>query len=182
MGKIITKGVIKTYKQLIKDIINDLGETLYLYYKPKKEWCPNCLIDKASHASKNIFNSSFISPITIFGNLVSPKSFTLGRCPVCKGTGELLDYSPVSIRGVVKWRPQYSEQENTPAGLEGENIVRVKAKKIFYEKIRDCDYAMIDGVRCKLMKPPIIRVLGGTDELVVAFFETVEIGSSIKEK
>lgn len=180
MGKIVTKSIQRTYRSLIKQTIKDLGEAVQLYYGPEEIFCPNCYFDTVSGKSKGIFNTSFITPITIYGVVINPKSFSRGRCPICLGEGKLLDYTPIVVQALVKWAPTDSEMERTVAGDEGKNIVRVKARKSYYVRIRDCKYAMIDGVRCELFKPPTLRGLGKNDEIVVAYFEAVEVGKGVK--
>jgi len=181
MGKIVTKAIKRVYKDLIKQVIKDLGEPILIYGTPEVADCPDCLFDRVTGKSKNIFDSSFVAPTTIFDVVINPQSFTNGRCPVCKGEGRLFDYTPKTVRAIVKWRIEDSEMERMVAGDEGSNLVRIKAKKSFYETIRDCEYAMIDGVKCVLVKPPVIRGLGQQDELVIAYLQAVSVGGSIKE-
>ena len=181
MAKIVTKPVFRMYKDLMCQVIKDLGESVLLYYDPDIADCPNCHYDRVTKKSKNVFDSSFIAPVTIFGTLISPQPFTRGRCPVCTGEGKLYSYTPITVQGLVKWQPNDSEMERTVAGDEGYNIVRVKARKTYYEKIRDCKYAIIDGTKCEIIRPPIFRGLGKQDEVIVAYFEAVETGKSVKE-
>ena len=181
MAKIVTKPVFRIYKDLMRQVIKDLGQSVSLYHDPDVADCPNCIWDRVSKKSKNIFDSSFVTPVTIFETLISPQSFTRGRCPVCKGEGKLYNYTPIIVQALVKWDPGKSDSERTVAGVEGFNVVRIKARKTYYEKIRDCNYAIIDGVRSELVKPPILRGLGKQDEVVVAYFEAVEVGKSVKE-
>lgn len=181
MGKIVTNAIKKTYKNLVKQVIKDLGESIQLYYAPVETACPNCYWDPVNKQSKNVYNSSFIAPVVIYDVTINPQSFTRGRCPVCKGAGILYSFTPIVVKALVKWSPEDSEMEYSVAGKEGMNIVRVKARKTYYVKIRDCNYAMIDGVKCELLKPPVFRGLGKDDEMVVAFFGSVEPGKSVKE-
>lgn len=181
MAKIVTNAIRKTYKDLIKQVIADLGESIFVYGPPEEEDCPNCLSDLVTGESKNIYDSSFTTPVTIFGQTVSPQPFNRGRCPICKGVGKLKDYSPVTVRALVKWRVENGDMENTPVGIEGQNLVRIKARSTYYDTIRDAEYVIIDGVRCELYQPPVFRGLGQQDEMVVAFFKAVEPGHSVKE-
>ena len=181
MGTIVTNAIRKIYRDLIKDVVKDLGESIYVYGPPEEADCPNCLYDLTTGQSKNVFDTTFVSAVTIFDKLISPKSFTRGRCPVCKGKGKLYNRAPSNIRALVKWRSEDGDMEHTPAGVEGSNIVRVKARRSSYERLRDCEYAVIDGVKCLLVKPPVFRGLGKQDELVVAYFQAVDVGHSVKE-
>ena len=181
MAKIVSKPIFKIYSNLIKQVIKDLGESVQLYHDPSVADCPNCHYDRVAKQSKNIYDASFTVPETVLGTLITPQSFTRGRCPVCKGEGKLYSYIPINLQALVKWQPNDSEMERSPAGDEGFNVVRVKARKSYYEKMRDCNYAVIDGVRCELIRPPIFRGLGKQDEIVVAYFEAVEVGKSVKD-
>jgi hypothetical protein len=181
MGKIVTNSIRSQYKSLIKQVIKDLGEGIDVYSAPLKEQCPNCKLDLVTKKSKNVYDTSFTASTVIFGNTIEPQSFSRGRCPVCKGDGYLFSLQPKTIKALVKWDPDKGDMDKTPAGYEGKNIVRVKASKSYYSYIRDCEYAYIDGVKCELFKPPTRRGLGATDELVVAYFQAVETGKSVKE-
>lgn len=181
MGTIVTNAIRKIYRDLIKDVVKDLGESIYVYGAPEEEDCPNCLFDLSTGLSKNVFDSSFVTPVILFGETINPTSFSRGRCPICKGKGKLYNRTPSNIRALVKWRVEDSDMEQTPAGAEGSNLVRIKARKSSYVRIRDCEYAVIDGVRCELVKPPVFRGLGKQDELVVAYFQAVGVGHSVKK-
>lgn len=182
MGKIVTSSIKKIYKDLVKQVIKDLGEPVYLYYDPEVARCPNCFWDAATGKSKNVYDTSFVTPIVVLGNTIVPVPFLRGRCPVCRGEGSLFSYIPVVMKALVKWQPADSELVRTVAGDEGSNIVRVKASKSYYIKVRDAKYALIDGVRCELVRPPILRGLGKDDQMVVAFFQAVEVGKSTKDR
>lgn len=180
MGKIVTSAIRKTYRDLIKDVVKDLGESIFVYGAPTKTDCPNCFSDLVTGKSKNVFDSSFVAPVIIFEVVITPTSFTRGRCPVCRGEGNLTSVIPANVQALVKWNPSDSELEKTPVGFEGKNIVRIKARKTHYTRLRDCEYALIDGVRCALSSPPVFRGLGKQDELVVAFFQAAEVGHNVK--
>jgi len=181
MGKIVTNAIRKTYKNLIKSVVKDLGETILVYGAPEKTMCPNCFQDLVTGKSKNVFRDTFITPVVIYGVTINPQAFTRGRCPVCKGEGYLTYVVPTIVKALVKWNPKDGELSRTPVGIEGSNIVRIKARRSYYEAIRDSVYATIDGVRCVLSSPPVYRGLGAQDELVVAFFQSVSPGFSVKE-
>jgi hypothetical protein len=73
------------------------------------------------------------------------------------------------------------EMIETPGGLEGKNVCRIKADKCYYDIIRDSTYAVIDGVKCELHLPPVLRHVGMVDVMVTAFFVAVEVGHSVRE-
>jgi len=181
MGKIVTNAIRSTYKSLIKTVVKDLGETILVYGPPEKQPCPNCYQDLVTGESKNIFNSSFVTPVVIFDEAISPLSFNRGRCPVCKGAGYLFNEVPTIVKALVKWNPKDGAMDLTPAGIEGSNIARIKARRSYYQAIRDASYFMVDGVRCVLTSPPVFRGLGAQDELVVAFLQSTATGHSVKD-
>jgi len=180
MAKIVTGAIRRIYKNLIKDVVKDLGESVLVYGAPDSEDCPNCLRDLVTGTSKGVFDSTFVVSVVIFDVTITPQAFTRGRCPVCKGDGFLFSRTATIVRALVKWNPQDGELENTPAGVEGQNIVRIKARSSNYAVIRDNEYVTIDGVKCELVKPPVYRGLGAQDELVVAFFKAVQVGKNVK--
>jgi hypothetical protein len=182
MAKIVTNPIRRTYRRLIRQVIKDLGKTVYVYPNPETYDCPQCLHDLVTGESKNISNPNFITPVVIFGETISPQPFTRGRCPVCKGKGHLSHYTPVIVQALVKWPIEDGDIENTPAGIEGSNLTRIKARSTYYQTVRDAEYFIVDGVRCELFQPPVIRGLGKQEEMVVAFLKASDPGHSVKER
>lgn len=182
MAKIVTPGIRKTYHNLITQVVADLSKTILAHMPPDKEQCPNCLWDAINNKSSGTFNSTFVTPVVIFGNTISPSSFTRGRCPICFGVGYLT--SPVirNIKALVKWNPKGSSAlEITPAGREGAPVVRIKVPRVNFDSIVSAEYFTVDGVKCELNEPPTIRGLGTQEELVVAFLLATEVGSDVKK-
>jgi hypothetical protein len=144
----------------------------------------NCHQDSTG-ASVNKFNTSFVTPVVIFGVTYSPQSFTRGRCPVCYGEGHLEYESTTIIHAITHWNPQsvmsHGEMEATPAGLEGKNAVRVKAAKCYYNIMRDSEKAVIDGIECVLHLPPVLRSVGTKDVMAIAYYVATEVGSSVRD-
>jgi len=180
MSKLISDEVKRTYQKLMKDLIKDAGQQVDIYGIPEEADCPNCLSDLVTGKSKGVYDTTFLSPTTIFGNVITPLSFSRGRCPVCKGEGKLFNRTPYKVKALIRWNPTAGEMEVSPVGREGHSVVRIKTEPCYYEKVRDSEFIIVDGVRCELIRPPILKGIGKRDAAVVAFLSPVEIGKSTK--
>jgi len=179
----VPNNLPREIKNVFNSIRKELSRKLYLKLEPNKEDCPNCLTS-ATGDSLDKFDSSFVTPVEIFGNIISPSSFSRGRCPVCYGKGYLEQENIVCIRGLVLWNPigedSRGDLQRTPVGIEGYNIVQVKADKCYYESLRDCVGAVIDGVDCELQVPPTLRNVGPVEITAVAYFITTDVGHTVR--
>ena len=179
---IVTPAIRKIYKDLIKEVMNDLNKPILVYLEPEKEGCPNCFFDSANKRSSGKFDSTFVTPVVIFGETISPQLFTRGRCPVCLGVGYLKDEVVRNVKALVKWNPMpASNLEIIPVGREGSAVVRIKVLRTDYEIVKAGLYCLIDGVRCENIRPPTIRGLGTQEELAVFYFQEVEVGWDVKK-
>jgi len=182
LAKIVTPGIRKIYKDLIKQVVEDLHKPIVAYLPPEEVDCPDCIYDFANKKSSGTFDSSFVTPVVIFGNTINPQPFTRGRCPVCLGAGILTNDVIKNIKALVKWNPRRSDViDSTPAGREGAPIVRIKVLRSDFDTVVSARYFVIDGIRCELNEPPTVRGLGTQEELVVAFLLAVEVGSDVKK-
>ena len=180
----IPKGLEKEMRKMFTTLVKEAGKYITIFGAPEKSGCPNCYQDNTG-ISVNTFNSSFVVPTVIFGVTYSPISFTRGRCPVCEGTGSLTYADSYKVKALVLWNPasvsgSKGELNTTPAGLEGSNVVRIKADRCYYERLRDCTKATIDGVECSLALPPTIRFVGKEDVLVTVYFIATEVGHNVR--
>jgi hypothetical protein len=89
---------------------------------------------------------------------------------------------------LVTWDPQNRYTNNTvytPAGTEGSTVVQLKTDPKHYELFKNCSRIIVDGVECKLSKPPILRGLGNQSVLIISAFTTdkpkLDSGEIIKE-
>jgi hypothetical protein len=104
------------------------------------------------------------------------KYFVKGRCPVCLGKGYLETKRKRWIDAVVAWDPSQRGSGNqmvyTPAGTEGSTIVQLKTDPKYYDLFKNSESLLIDGVECKMSRPPILRGLGNQAILVITAFTT----------
>jgi hypothetical protein len=178
---LIPPNLGKEIRDKFKTARNETSKYIYLYGTPDKEDCPNCLA-LPDGSSSGTYDSTFTTPVVIFGETITPTSFTRGRCPICSGKGNLEQESKQGIKAIIRWNPSGDgDLDITAAGLEGYNIVLVKADRKYYEKIRDCNKAEIEGIECVLLSPPTIRFVGSIDVSVIAYFSSKDVGHSIRE-
>lgn len=180
----IPKGLVKEIKTKFTQLKRETSTEVTIFGSPEKEDCPNC-IASIEDASLNIYNSSFTTPVVIFGETINPTPFSRGRCPVCYGKGYLSYESSTVIKALVRWNPPDSGPRGYmvegPGGIEGKNVVRVKADVCYYEKLRDCEYIKVSNIKCELLNPPVFRSANGTDFGVTAYFISTEPGHSVRE-
>lgn len=182
MAKIVSPSIRKIYKNLIRDTVEDLNKPIKIFLPPDKADCPNCRWDFINQKSSGTFDSSFVSPVVIFGETINPQSFSRSRCPVCLGEGILTSDVVKNAKALVKWNPRRPGViEATPVGRESSPVVRIKLLRKHYTDVINSVYFLVDGVKCELDEPPTIRGLGTQEELVVAFLISVEEGSDVKK-
>lgn len=179
---IVTPAIRKIYKDLIKQVVEGLHKPILVFSVPLKEDCPNCVYDFINKRSSGNFQVSFVTPVVIFGNTISPKNFQRGRCPVCFAVGHLEQEAKRNVKALVKWNPSAAEDiESLPVGREGKALVRIKVLRADFSLINDATYFLVDGVKCEAIKLPTIRGLGTQEELVIAFLQEVEPGKDVKK-
>jgi len=179
---IVTPAIRRIYKNIITEVVEDLHKPITVFLPHTKVDCPNCIYDFVNKKSSGEFDTSFISPVVIFGNTINPISFTRGRCPVCFGEGHLEQESSRTVKALIRWNPQGADDlEVLPVGREGKARVRIKVLRTDFDLVKDSIYFLIDGVKCELIQPPTIRGLGVQEELVSAFLQEVEPGKDVKK-
>lgn len=153
----------KRFKSAWERTMAGLGRRIVIYLPDLESECPNCYYDKVNRVSSGIAK---VSP-------GDPNYFTVGRCPVCLGKGVLTTTRRRCIDGIVIWNPGGEGMNSltfTEAGFEGATRVEIKTDPCHLELIKECKYAVIDGVRCRLSNPPILRGLGEQHILIALFF------------
>lgn len=155
----------RRFKNAWKSVSNGLGRRIVVYQPDTECECPNCYYDKVNRTSSGICK----------GSPGDPNYFAVGRCPVCLGKGVLVTTRRKCIEGIVIWNPSGDRMNSltfTEAGFEGATKVEIKTDPCNLELIKNAKYVLIDGLKCKLSNPPIIRGLGEKDILIALFFTT----------
>jgi len=162
------------FKKSWDRLLDGLGRRIVVYLSDLESECPNCYYDKVNRISSGVCK---VSPI-------SPNYFVVGRCPVCNGKGVLTTTRKKYIHGIVIWNPGGDVMNSltfTEAGYEGATRVEVKMDPSYLNTIKNSKYVLIDGVKCKLSNPPIIRGIGEKHILIAQFFTTKKPGSDSGE-
>jgi len=151
------------FKKAWEHVRDGLGRSIIIYLADTRSECPNCYYDKIHDRSSGI-------PKSAPGD---PDYFTIGRCPVCRGKGVLTVARRKCIHGIVIWDPSgdgANAMTFSEAGVDGATVVEIKVDVCYLDLIKNSKYAVIDGIKVKLAKPPIIRGLGNKSVLVAQFF------------
>lgn len=155
----------KRFNKSFSRFRDGLGRQIIVYRSDTEAECPNCYYDKVNRSSSGVCKVSS----------GDPNYFAVGRCPVCHGRGVLITTRRKCIDGMVIWNPSGDAMNAltfTPAGFEGATRVEIKTDICNLELIKNAKHVLIDGLKCKLSNPPIIRGLGGKDVLIAQFFTT----------
>jgi len=181
------------YRKAMQDVIKGLGRKVLVFKQPIKNECPNCFYDKFTSSSTGNCKwtaqeardkQDALGP----GAQLLYKFFRVGRCPVCKGRGYLETQRRSWVDCLVTWNPSEDSSNNltfTPAGTEGSTVVRLKTDPKYFDTFKNCQKMLIDGIECKLSKPPTLRGLGNQTTLIIMAFTTekpkLDSGEIIKE-
>jgi hypothetical protein len=190
----ISKRVKEKHQKTIRNVIKGLSRKVEVYKQPKKLECPNCYYDKFTDNSTGKCKWGPGEAIIEQGKYeedggtgIRYRYFKFGRCPVCRGQGYLTIKRKVWADCVVNWSPSASQNNitYTAAGTEGSTIVQLKTDPKYYDLFKNSSRIVIDGVECKLSKPPILRGLGTQAVLVITAFTTekpsIDSGEIIKD-
>ena len=183
------------FRKAIRDVVKGLSKKVLVYKHPIKSECLNCHYDKLTDRStgKCRWTVEEAEQLQSDWEIQNPgqvkyKWFRIGRCPICKGIGYLEIKRKAWADCIVNWNPQSSGQNQmvfTAAGTEGSTIVQLKTDPKYYELFKNCVSLVVDGIECKLSKPPILRGLGNQALLIIFAFTTdkpkVDSGEIIKE-
>lgn len=168
------------FKKSIRDVVKGLSRRVEVFKQPLKTECYNCYFDKLTGTStgKCRWSIAEAEQKQIDYELTNPgviryKWFSVGRCPVCKGLGYIETKRKVWVRCLVVWDPDVTTENQLiflPAGQEGASVVQLKTDPRYLELFRDCSKIVVDGLECKLSKPPTSRGLGNESLLIVYAF------------
>lgn len=190
----ISKRVKEKHKNTIRNVIKGLSRKVEVYKQPKKQECPNCYYDKFTESSTGKCKWTAVEALTkqsdyedTGGEDIRYRYFKFGRCPVCRGQGYLTTQRRVWADCLVTWDP--SARNNsvtyTPAGTEGSTIVQLKADPKYYDLFKNSARIVVDGVECKISRPPTLRGLGTQSVLIITAFTTekpsIDSGEIIKD-
>lgn len=180
------------FKNSIRDVVKGLSRKVLVYKQPIRRECDNCYFDKLTNKStgKCKWTIEEAEAMQIVYAVTHPgqthyKWFRTGRCPICKGLGFLETKRKLWINCLVTWNSKNNDETYTPAGTEGATTVQLKTDPKYLELFKNCSSIVVDGIECKMDKPPISRGLGDQDLLVISAFTTdkpkVDSGEIIKD-
>lgn len=174
----------RKYRKSIRNVVRGLSRKVAVYKPPIKNECPNCYFDKMTGRStgKCKFDSLYEADQRQTewendGNTsVMYKYFIRGRCPVCNGLGFREVQRKVWVECLVTWDPEARNFGNqmvyTPAGTEGSTIVRLKTHTKHFNLFKNCDRLLVDGIECRIARPPVMHGLGNQSLLIITAFTT----------
>lgn len=184
------------FQKSIRDVVKGLSRNVAIYKQPSKSECPNCYYDKLTNKSTGKCKwtiaqalSNQADWITSGGIGTRYKYFLKGRCPVCRGQGYLETARRTWASCLVTWDPDArgfgNQMTYTPAGTEGSTIVMLKTDPKYYDTFKNCQKIVIDGVECRLSRPPLLRGLGNQALLIITAFTTekpsIDSGEIVKD-
>ncbi len=179
----ISKRAKEKHQKAIRNIIKGLSRKVGVYKQPKQVECFNCYFDKFTHSSTGKCKYTPAQAIIKqqewedAGNTtVRYKYFLKGRCHVCNGKGYIEILRKTWIDALVTWDPSARGYGNsisyTPAGSEGSTIVALKTQPKYFDLLKNCTKIIVDGIECKISKPPLLRGLGAQAILIITAFTT----------
>ena len=186
----------RRFQRRIRDVVKGLSRDVAVYKQPAKSECPNCFYEKLTNRSTGKCKWTIAETLTkqaewedSGGIGLRYKYFLKGRCPVCKGRGYLETLRKVWTKCLVIWDPEQRGFGNqltyTPAGSEGSTIVVLKTDPKYHDTFKNASKIIVDGVTCKLSKPPVLRGLGNQAVLIITAFTTekpyIDSGEIVKD-
>ncbi len=189
--QMVPNSVKKQFKKITQRLTLDLSQPLRIIQEsPSFVDCPNCVWDSINKKSSNVFQSSFTVATTIFAStdqerVISPVSFTEGRCPVCIGEGQLFTTKEICIPAMINFigRDRGGRFLDLPVGKEGVNFLVVKTLACHYELLLNNQIFIVhNNVKCEKFTPPFVRGLGGEEAVTEMVLQTVESGERTSAK
>ena len=152
MAERITPRIDALYRREIAGVIKALSKrsTCVAVMPTNVRTCDNCVYDHQHQCSSGTYNGT------------GPKPFTGMVCPVCRGAGKLSQQRRLTLTANVQWGPGGGDASRPTAQgdlLEGQALIKVLYRD--YQTLRQAEYFLIDGIRCKrahdLPKPGGLR-------------------------
>lgn len=182
-------SIQQEYKKYINQVVSDLGREIDVLSSLTTVVCPNCYWDGVTNKSSGVFDSSFVSPVTVFSSTsaertITPIPFTRGRCPVCFGEGKLVAHSVTTITANISYYPEElggkSEEYNVePFGKDGKSYIILKTHEKNYSLLLNCDAIFINDVRYEKVRPPVYDGVG-IHALAVCWFVEISTDARIE--
>lgn len=155
-------AVQSKFGYILKSVVKELSKCVTVVTISEQYECPNCYIDTVTGKSTGVCKHG----------PELDNYFKFGRCPVCKGEGTIEYEDKVYVNASVVWKGSSSgSKENdlvfNDYGEQGLSIARLKTDICHLNLFKSCDYVMVDGVKCTLYNPPVVRGLGGKHIIIV---------------
>lgn len=174
INKKVGRKAKKRFDKSFERFIDGVGRKILVYSQNAISECPNCYYDKANDKSSGICKVG----------ASDPNYFLVGRCPVCLGKGVLTTSIRKCIQGVVIWDPGGDRMNSlsfNEAGKIGATKIQIKADACYFELLRDCKYIIVDGIKCILANPPLLRGVGKRSIVIANFFTSEKPSSASGE-
>ncbi len=164
--------------------MKDMSYPVKLFTPATRFECPNCYYDKLTDKSTGTCKWTVLEAMQkqeeyedAGGVGVMFKFFTKGRCPVCHSQGYFETQKTSYVSCNVKWDPSVSEGSTNklvahPSGMDGSTVVLLKTDTKYFNDFKNCAYMEVDGLKCKLSAPPLVRGIGSDALLIVAAYTT----------
>ena len=156
-------AVQRKFGHILKEVVKELSKCITVITVSEQHECPNCYIDTVTGKSTGVCKNS----------PGHSDYFKFGRCPVCKGEGAIEYENKVYVNAVVIWKGAGSASSSqndlvfNDYGMQGMCIAKLKTDICHLNLFKSCDYVIVDGVKCTVYNPPVIRGLGGKHVLIV---------------
>jgi hypothetical protein len=134
---IINQDIKNLFKLGINDILSSTGLTnlCTLYYKETHDYCNNCLFDRSSNMSSNIYNNTGPIPFD---------DYTM--CPVCMGSGQTLlsDTKKELYLAVISDSKYFMGLPNNLVNIQ-DIALQIVCSKTNIDNLRSCSYLVINA-------------------------------------
>lgn len=137
MMMVINQNLKNIYKIGINEILSKTGltNTCTLYYTGSQNYCNNCLFDRSSNASSNVYNGSGPAPFN---------DYTM--CPVCMGSGKtLLNTTTKKMHLAVILDSKYFVNLSSKLINITDISLQTVCSKEHWQDLQSCSYLVVDA-------------------------------------
>lgn len=155
-------AIEKKFGRVLKNVVKELSKCIEIITINESTPCPNCYFDSTTGKSSGVCKNS----------PGHPDFFEFGRCPVCRGEGTITQENKTYINATVFWRGSSSSgsKENdlvfADYGTQGMAMAKLRTEICHLNLFKSCDFIIVDGIKCTLYNPPIIRDFCGKHVLI----------------